>query len=184
MILAYTFSGNSSNNASFLGEDVLPGVICPQCGSCLDYEYSPPFLKINPSKKYDVSYTHDLRNLYSQRFVEFCKEELLSDDVFVPVDVGWGSYYYMMPKRIVAFDWKRRNSTFTDACNLCGSYREIVGAYPACLHLDEPLGPGFYRTDLAFGSGKSKTPLILIGPNWKKLIEMQKFRGATFEATS
>lgn len=181
MNLAHTLSGNSSNNANFFGADVSPGVLCPQCGSCLNYEYSPPLLKINPSKKYDVSYTRDLRQLYSERFVKFCREELLSDDVFIPVDVGWGAYYYMMPKRIVAFDWKRRNSMFTDACSLCGSYREIVGAYPAYLHIDEPLGPGFYRTDLAFGSGESKAPLILVGTEWKLALELEKFRGIVFE---
>ena len=180
MINGYTLSGKSSNDASFFNGDEPSGVLCPRCGSCLDYGYSPVSLDIKSSKKYDVSYTNDLRKLYSERFFVFCRDVLKADKLFKPVQVRDTVLYYMFPSQIVEFDYIRRKTRFEGTCDQCGGYSSVAGAHPAFLKASEPVGSGFFRTDIAFGSGKAKFPLIIIGSEWKKLLASEKFRGIDF----
>lgn len=180
MIIGYTLSGQSSNDADFFDGSELGVVLCPDCGTCLDYSYAPASVDIKPSKKYDVSYTNDLRKLFSERFVEFCRDVLRSDDVFKPVRSSGTVYYYMVPSRTLPFDRVRRKTRIEGVCGQCGGYASVVGAHPAFLMQREPIGPGFFRTDLAFGNAKSKFPLIVIGSEWKALLSAQKFRGIDF----
>jgi hypothetical protein len=182
MILGYTLSGKSSNEAIFFHEKKAQDILCPNCGSCLNYDYCPKSIEIKPSKKYDVAYTHDLRLLYSEGFVEFCRHTLKSNEVFQPIQAGSVNLYYMMPSKILAFDTERRKTTFTKPCGQCGGYESITGAYPAYLKTQDHVGTGFFRTDIGFASLKEKHPLIVIGVRWKELIAAQKFRGFSFEA--
>lgn len=181
MILGYTLSGQSSNDANFFNGDEPSGVLCPCCGSCLDYNYSPVSIDVKPSKKYDVSYTNDLRVLFSERFVEFCKNVLKAEDYFKPIRAGEKVLYYMVPSRLLDFDYIRRKVRFEGKCPSCNSYETVAGAYPVFLKEQVPIEEGFFRTDIAFASGKSKFPLIIIGTKWKKLLVAQKFRGIDFE---
>jgi len=184
MILGYTLSGNSSNEAMFFKGDEPSGIVCPQCGTCLNYEYSPLSVDIHPSKKYDISYTHDLRKLFSERFVSFCKEVLNSHETFVPVQAGKMQLFYMIPTRVVEFDVIRRKVRFEKPCVHCGGYEAIAGAHPAFLKDNRIIEPGFFRTDIPFGSGKSKFPLIVVCEEWKNLLASEKFRGIDFGVIS
>lgn len=181
MILGYILSGKNSNDANFFNGDEPAGVLCPSCGSCLDYSYSPKTINVKPSKKYDVSYTNDLRTLFSERFVRFCKDTLKSEEVFKPVHAGDMVLYYMVPDQILEFDFMRRKVRFDGLCSLCNGYETVAGAYPVFLKNQDPIYSGFFRTDLAFASGKSKFPLMIVGSEWRKLLVSQKFRGIEFE---
>lgn len=70
--------------------------------------------------------------------------------------------YYMMPEEILAFDAVRRKVSFEGPCPLCGGYESITGAYPVFLKSPQPMGPGFYRSDIPFASGKAKHPLLTV----------------------
>ena len=180
MILGHTLSGNSFNDASFFNGDEPAGVLCQSCASCIDYSYSPASIDVKPSKKYDVSCTNDLRNIYSERFFVFCRDVLKADEVFRPLRAGDSVLYYMLPFQTIEFDYVRRKTRFEGACEQCGGYDAVAGAHPAFLKIHEPIGPGFFKTDLAFGSGSAKFPLIIVGSEWKKLLAAQKFRGIDF----
>lgn len=184
MILGYTISGKSSNDAMFFNGEESKDVLCSICGSCLDYRFSPMSIEVKPSKMYDVSYTHDLRTLFSEKFVDFCKEVLKVDEEFKPISVGGQSLYYMVPNQILEFDFERRKVRFEHKCPLCNGYETVAGAYPVFLKVKEPIKSGFFKTDLAFASGKSKVPLIIVGTEWKALIASQKFRGIDFSEIS
>jgi hypothetical protein len=179
-IIGYVLSGNSSNGASFLDGREPAGVLCSRCGSCLDFAYTPSSIDISPSKIYDVSYTDDLRKLYSERFVAFCRDVLKATETFVPIQAGRTILYYMIPSRTLEFDLVRRRTRFDDPCDACGGFGAVVGAHPAFLKTDDAVGPGFFKTDIAFGSGKAKFPLIIVGAEWKALIASRKFRGVEF----
>lgn len=181
MILGYVMRAKDCNDGIFFNGDEPAGVLCPNCGTCLDYQYAPNTIDIHPSKKYDVSYTHDLRDLYSAKFVKFCREVLKSDVSFKLVKSAEIDFFYMMPSRVLEFDVERRKTRFEKLCNVCGGYESIVGARPAFLRTRELIGPGFYRSDVAFASGKSKYPLFMVGGEWKELLASQKIRGLVFE---
>jgi len=181
MILGYVISGKNSNDGLFFDGNEPPGTLCPSCGTCLDYQYVPSTIDVHPSKKYDVSYTHDLRRLFSSRFVEFCKGTLHSDDNFKLVRSKNMDLFYMFPSRVLKFDVERRKTRFEKPCDVCGGYESIVGARPAFLRISKPIGLGFYRSNIAFASGKSKFPLFFVGTEWMEILSLQKFRGIKFE---
>jgi hypothetical protein len=177
MKLGYSLNGNASNDGIFFDGSVPRGVLCPSCGSCLDYEYAPAKIKIHPSKKYDVSYSHDTRHLFSKRFVTYCSEVLGSLESFKKIDANSTELYYMNPQQIVQFDVERSKTRFVKPCALCGGYESIVGAVPSYLQQQTALGPGFYRSHLAFGSAQSKSPIFFVSVEWGDLLASQKFRG-------
>jgi hypothetical protein len=180
MIVGYILSGNSSNEGVFFDEVQIQDRLCQHCGTCFDYNYAPASLKIHPSKKYDVSYTHDLRDIFSERFVEYSKEVLNAENDFSRIDLGHSFVYYMMPSSELEFDTERSKTRFVKPCEACGGYEAVVGSKPAFLKRRDAIGIGFFRTDVSFASGKSKHPLIIVGPEWKGLLESQNFRGLVF----
>lgn len=180
MILGYVMKANSSNDGNFFDGSEGDDVLCPNCGSCLNYDYFPKSIDIKPSKKYDVSYTNDLRLLFSRRFVEFCTNILGADELFRKVNVQGQELFYMIPKRVLEFDVERRKTRFENPCSICGGYESIVGAKPAFLKITEPIKNGFFRSDVAFASGKHKAPLFFVSVDWMKQLSLQKFRGIEF----
>lgn len=180
MIVGYILSGNSSNEGVFFGEGQIKDKVCQNCGTCFDYSYAPISLKIHPSKKYDVSYTHDLRDIFSERFVKYAKNVLNADNDFSQIDLGHSVVYYMMPNNQLEFDTERSKTRFVKLCEICGGYESVVGSKPAFLKRRDAIGRGFFRTDVSFASGKSKHPLIIVGQEWKELLESQNFRGLVF----
>ena len=184
MLLGYVVAGKKSNDGDFFKKNEPENLICSQCGTCLDFDYAPQEIDIKPTMKDDVSYTDDLRTLFSEKFVKFCKETLKSDDAFIPIKAGNRTLYYLNPTRVLNFDVIRREVKFEGECSRCGGYETIAGAYPVFLKTQEPIGPGFYKTDTIFASGKSKHPLTIVGTEWMKLIADQKFKGINLEKIS
>lgn len=182
MLLGYVLSAKNCNEGIFFDGSEPPGTLCPKCGTCLDYSYAPATLTIHPSRKYDASYTLDLRKLFSERFVSFCRDVLHAKDEFRLVKSDSMDLFYLYPSRELEFDAERRRTRFENPCDVCGGYGSIVGARPAFLKANNQIGPGFYRSDIAFGSGKSKFPLLFVSQEWKGLLQAEKFRGIEFEA--
>lgn len=174
-------SGKNCNEGLFFGGGELSEILCAKCGTCADYRYAPARIEVHPSRKYDVSYTHDLRKLFSERFVSFCRDVLHAGEDFKMVKSDSMDFFYMYPSRVLEFDVERRKTRFENPCDVCGGYESIVGARPAFLRSKDLIGPGFFRSDIAFASGKSKFPLFFVSTEWKKLLEGQKFRGIEFE---
>jgi len=181
MNLGYVMKAKNSNNGIFINPSVGEDVLCPNCTSCLNCEYSPASIEFFRSKRYDISHTSDLRYLFSARFVQFCYEVLGSTETFHKINSDTGALYYMNPSNIISFDVERRRTQFGNKCSECGGYDSIVGARPAFLKIDKPIEDGFYRTDIMFGSGVNRSPLFLVGKHWRDLMLAQKFRGIKFE---
>lgn len=184
MSIGYVFKSKSCNHGVFFDGGEPAGVLCPVCGTCKDYNYAPGYIDIHPSKRYDVSYTHDLRLLFSSRFVDFCLDYSFVEDRFYPVKTSGSDLYYMIPSRVLEFDVERRKTAFNSLCGVCGGYESIVGARPAFLKKGEVIGQGFYRSDVAFASGKSKFPLFFIGEDWRNSLASEKFSGIDFDEIS
>lgn len=180
-IIAYEFCGNSSNDAEFFDGSEPSDTLCPVCQCCLDEQYVPKFLDVSKSKKYDVAYTHDLKTVFSERFVRFCLDVLKTDEEFIPIKTPHAVLYYMLPKRVLQYNPLEKMVRFEALCLTCNQFAVIVKPGPVLLKDETPINTGFYRTDLSFSDGKNKHPLLIVGTEWKELLAQQKFRGLTFE---
>jgi len=153
-------------------------IFCKACDSCLDESYIPRNLVI--SSKYDIGCTYDGRYIVSSRFKEFCAENYPNNLTFESVTIG-NDYFLASPMDVLRFDVLKRKTSFRDLCQACGNYTHITGATPAFLMSQEaPISHGIYRTDIVFGSGRSKSALIIVGTETKREIIVNKLTGATF----
>lgn len=177
-VIAFTFEAPDGDAHFF--EEAPDSIFCSDCGSCVDRSFLPARLKPR-RKSYEVSCTYDNRMIVSNRFREFCLQHDIEGAEFTPVN-GIGSFYLLESNRQVKFDWERRKTRFENLCAVCGRYESIVGAYPAFLKdINQPLLHGFYCSDLEFGSGREKTPILFVGTETKKLIEEAHFKRPEFE---
>jgi hypothetical protein len=88
--------------------------------------------------------------------------------------------FHFRVRRKVKFDVKRRGTLFEKYCRICKNFESVVGATPSYLVRSKPLTDNFYRTDLLFGSAGRRNPVILVGPETKKKLELKKFKGLVF----
>lgn len=155
------------------------GVLCCNCRACLDFHYSPETLKIETF--YDFSQTQDNRLICSQRAKDFF---LTYFDVRVSAVGAWrgNSLYHVSPKSIVPFNSLARGTRFVDHCDVCGSYKSIVGATPAYLAIERIGDRSFFRTDLVFGSYEEKASLNIVGLATAKDLHERGFSGCVFKA--
>jgi hypothetical protein len=176
MIGAYELSAQDNN--TFFFEDPLPdGVCCPQCGSCLDYAYAPSKLSYGPLRRYDVSYTYDGRLILSARAVDKLGLRDRPEEIYLVELEHDPSVYYALPTRVIAFDSVARQTRFEEPCTRCGGFLSVVGATPAYLKGKGLPGRGFFRTDLAFASGREKNPLVLVDEETAKTISRARLSG-------
>jgi hypothetical protein len=165
------------DNGRYFLESAPEGVLCPQCGTCLDYTYSPDILwGDEPLKKYDVSYTYDSRMVVSERFIDINNLHG-NPDVFIKSLNTSPILYYIIPNRIIQFDFEKRKTAFERSCGKCGGFESVTGATPAYLKGGGLPSRGFFRTDLAFGSGRNKFPLIIVDNDTALSFEAQKITG-------
>ncbi len=82
------------------------------------------------------------------------------------------------PTVVVAFDSKKRGTRFERQCAACGQYESVIGATPVQL-VEGSVVPedGFARTDVEFGSGDEKTPIVLCGARMAERLSREKLRG-------
>jgi Zn finger protein HypA/HybF involved in hydrogenase expression len=176
MLIAYFLTGHD-NGAYFL-ETAADELFCPNCKSCLDESYLPENIKI--PKKYDIGSSYDGRDIVSARFKAFCEEHYPDEADFFPVTKKL-DFYCMKPRRILVFDAEKWNTKFEGLCPVCGNYKSITGRNPGILkYQHKPIEQGFYRTDVFFGSGRGKSPVIIIGLKTKLEIQERRFSKPCF----
>jgi len=127
----------------------------------------------------DFSSTYDSYDIVSDRFRTFCLEQQYEGLAFGEFSND-KTHFNFMPNRIVRFDALRRNTTFEKLCRVCRNYESVVGATPPYLLRSKPLEDGFYRSDLLFGSGDRKGPLILVGLETKAKLKAANLKGLEF----
>jgi len=90
--------------------------------------------------------------------------------------------FWLMPVRVLELDYKRRETKFDGWCEKCNRFAEVAGASPGFSKnsvLEYP--GGFYRSDVAFGSGREQVPAVIVGPQLKEHIEQQKYKAVYFK---
>lgn len=171
------------------GDKALPP--CPHCGYRLDFfptnpdyalkkRFKPLTGEMTVSKETALSCTYDHQTIVSQGFKDFCLQQGYEGLNFIefPKDPR---HFHLIITRQVKFDSARNQTRFLEMCPTCGNYDEVITSGRALLELTEPLADGFYRTDLLFGSGDTKKPLIIAGAETKPKLKAMKFKGLIFE---
>lgn len=180
MILGYNLLAQD-NGAHFFPDDVPDGILCPNCGTCLDYSWHPQELSFSKKKALrDVSYTYDGRLIVSRKFKDFCTNQQYRGIQFHKV-FHEPELYYLFPERILPFDSERRKTRFVNKCEICGGYESIVGADPTFLRCTAAVSDGIFRSDLAFASGKEKFPVVIVGPETYGKMKAARLTGLIIE---
>jgi hypothetical protein len=177
-ILGYSIWG--SDNDSFMNGELWGKNIC----DCIDYVKNR-HLHLNPSfkltrKTYDISYTYDCYLIVSKKFKDFCLQNRYKGVHFYQIP-NYSQKFLLVVDAIAQFDAKRRKTRFLRYRSACNEYQEIVGATPVCLKKKTVLKDGFFRTDLEFGEGYAKSPVILVGPETGEKLKKKKFKGLYLE---
>ena len=173
-IIGYKLSAVDGDGYYF--ENAPATVFCPDCGSCVDDSYVPLSLRLGRSV-YDACYTYDGRLIVSQKFKDFHDRHSCGPAEFRIVNRK-RRWYMFRPTRVLEFDAERRGTRFRRYCAACGRYYAVVGANPVFLgDVRGPIGEGFYRTDLEFGSGRGKEPLVIMGLATYPLLLKEKLKG-------
>ena len=182
MIRGYALSGYDNDShmcssADQVFDDIEDLEICTACGYRTDFDFVNPLFTLS-RKVQDISYTYDGYCIVSLRFKEACERKSLTGLRFISLPKE-KTYFYFAPEPLVKFDYERRETRFENKCETCGNFESVVGAWPVFLR--SKLTADFNRTDLSFGSGNEKHPLLIISQVAKDIIEMEKIKGAIFE---
>lgn len=141
------------------------------------FEAEPRLGVIIKNRKYDVSITYDGVVIVSEMFKSVYAANNLSGLEFrqLPDDTP---FFAIHATRAVEFDAERRKTRFIKPCQECGRHESVVGATPVFLKSGSEVDEReFVRTDLEFGSGDEKHPLLICGKAAAKAIRDAKLKG-------
>ena len=156
--IGYVLYGH--HNDSYMLQGAVGLVRCPQCGELLDRKC--PLNGFVLAKKRDVSATYDGYDIVSQRFLDVWTHLKGEGLQFTPLPSQPG-FFLLNANDVLAFDAERRQTRFERWQPCCGVYHSVAGATPAYLkHPDRLAGRRAFRSDVMFGSGDEKSPLILL----------------------
>ncbi len=83
----------------------------------------------------------------------------------------------MIVNNILEYDNEPNRLTSIEYNDECQEFNEVVGAYPIKLKSQKILNKGIYRTDIEFGRGYAKSPVIIVDCETFKLMKKEKFKG-------
>lgn len=181
-----SFSVSVNDNDSFMCsstdrvfDDVIGVKVCPECHYRTNFDFVNQDFTIK-RKTYDLSATYDGYYIASLKFKEAIHREGITGITFVAIRKEF-EYFVMFVSNVVSFDTEKRKSRAEKYCSACGNYESFVGATPA--FLKESPRFDLSRTDVAFGSGNAKHPLLIASESFVSLVKREKLKGLHFEPT-
>lgn len=171
--IAYVLYGH--NNDSYGLQFAVEFRRCSHCGELLERPFFLPNFQL--TKKRDVSATYDGYTVVSQRFVDTWRECGGEGLIFIrlPSEIG---YFLIDAERVIEFDAERRKTRFEKLKSCCNRYYAVAGATPAFLKHPETLNEReAVKTDLMFGGGDAKHPLIILPIKIGDLMKKAKLSG-------
>lgn len=166
----------AKDNGHYFYEDAPESLFCSKCDSFIGDDYFPEKLAVRKLKK-DFSYTYDGRMLLSELAVNFFKELKIENITFQLVNKT-PKVYIPILSEVIKFDIEKSKTRFENLCDLCGNYESIVRYAPNSLFQYEKklkCHYGIFKTNISFGSGKGKSPVIIAGSKLAGLLK-NKFK--------
>jgi hypothetical protein len=175
--IGYVVEGHDGDIYFFYGRSNVRR--CSNCGELLDKWNEKLELKKLPKNRYDVSASYDGVLVVSSKFKEVYDKSGMTGLHFVPVGL---EHFAIKSDSFVAFDTARRKTRFENRCNVCGNWKDIVGATPVFLKEGAVIpSNGFVRTDIEFASGDEKSALLLCGEQAAMTLKKAKLKGMDLE---
>jgi hypothetical protein len=144
-----------------------------------EYNHLPTKLKMK-RKKMDIGSTYDLFIIVSERFKNLCEENSFGNLEFIPLPAD-SNFYLFRVNNILEFDREKGLIKCEKFSKEYNKYQWVHGGSPVCLKNKQPVPEGtIYRTDVFFGAGIRKSPVLMIGIKTKELIESWKLKGIYF----
>jgi hypothetical protein len=174
----FTVFGHENDLYFFYGRNDVTR--CPRCGQLLrKWDENLRIVVIPPRLKLDVSYSYDGVVVVSPRFRHVYDSSDLTGLSFGELQNG---YWWIRPQQAVKYDVEKRGTRFMLQCSECGIYKEVAGATPAFLVPPSNVGPmAFVRTDVEFGSGDEKSPLVICGEAAARVLQAADLSGLELE---
>ena len=163
----------------YISEPYPPDIYCPaKCGSLLDHSYISDTSEMK--RGYEFVATYDGRFLVGPRFRDFCARHGYDEVECVPCGPR-GKLLELRVKRVLKIDLVRARPRIAKPCIRCGQFYTIVlGAGFFYSEVERPLRDGFWRSDVIWGNGHTKGPVIVIGIETQKRLSEQRFRELRF----
>jgi hypothetical protein len=188
-IIGYQLS-ISYNDTEMYEDDDTTIARCSLCGYRLDFfltnpdyllnkKYKPIYMKDAVTKKTAISVTYDSQKIASIHFKEFCEKQGYEGLKFIefPKD-PW--HFHLIVENIIKVDQKKGQIKFGEHCPICGNFESIHGEL-TFFDVAEPLADGIYRSDLLYGNGDLKGPILIIGIETRKKIKEAELKGIAFD---
>jgi hypothetical protein len=150
--------------------------ICKACGFKTDIYYINASFRVK-RRTYDLSATYDGYKIASLKFMEACNRLKLSGLEFLKLPAD-DEFFVVRSNTISKFDTVARKTKFDSLCDVCGFYRAVAGATPA--YIMERPETDFSRTDIVFGSGNCRSPLIIATEYAKNALRKERLKGLEF----
>jgi hypothetical protein len=150
---------------------------CDKCGYRTDYRLNNVHFKLT-RKIYEFSYTYDGVVIVSLRFKEFCGRNGYNNLRFIELERSFGFFQMSVTNNVLPYRARLKEKL----CDKCGQYEEIIGPSIDEQKVHEPLKDQFYQSDLWFGSGNSKSPVLIVGEATKRKLEGEKFKNIIFKS--
>jgi len=170
---------NDSSMCGSADKLFLSGVpFCLACGFKTDLYFINSEFRVK-RRIYDLSATHDGYYIASLKFKEACNRLGLHGLEFLPLPSD-PEFFVVKPTTITLFDFKSRKTRFEGLCSNCNQCRAVAGATPVFL-LAEPESD-LSGTDIVFGSGNSRSRVLLASEHAKTSLQVEGLRGLEFQA--
>ena len=181
MIIGYRLI-SETNSSTLFGHLIPDEYRCKKCGYLRDFglveHFYDPNFKLR-RKKYDMSYTHELTDIVSEKFRIFCEKNNYHGISFLPLPNDNG-FYILKVNNIVEVD--TQNIKFDNYCSSCKNYESVVMPDLKLFLKDQsaPLPDGLYATDLLIAGGDSKSRLVIFGMETYQKFQEENITGAYF----
>jgi hypothetical protein len=177
MLLGYEISENDNDEFFLEDEEKLPKEW--RYKNTYEYDQLPASLKMK-KKKIDIGSTYDGFTIVSERFKSLCEQNKFKGLQFIQLPNN-SNFYLFRVDNVLEFDTVARRTEYIKFSKEFNAYVEIIGATPVCLKNKQPVPEGtIYRTDIFFGTGVRKSPVLMTGIKTKELLCSWKLKGIYF----
>ena len=178
MIIGFVVSGPDNGSVGVLKQQA--SWTCPVCGLPKNkLDHVDPELRVK-RRNLDLSFTFDNLPVVSRKLKECCLRARLSGIDFVELESD-PDFFILNPTGQFVFDTVARKTRFLNRCDACGQHESVVGALPAFLKdVPGPIADGVFRTDVEFGSGVERGPLLIVGARTRERFERENLVGLEY----
>jgi hypothetical protein len=152
---------------------------CPACNGTFDFEAVSKQVRANGP--WQIASARG-RIIVGNQVRDFCRRHGYRDVMF-PILDSRRQLFELRPERLLEVDLERSQPILTDFCTRCGNFQcYLLGQGLFFRGVSEALPSGFYRTNIAFGCGMSKSPLVIVAPKTMRELRGEHLRGLKFKA--